>query len=253
MDSLRSSSLRYVPPNVVTCVGLTAGLLSIRATIAGDYVSAAWFIFLSVLLDKLDGAVARWLKASSRFGMELDSLSDLITFGVAPGVLVLGIMTGPREGGPLATGGALVVLTYLGCFFYVIASALRLAKFNVVSDDYGKDYFFGLPTTACGALSALYYLVAIKYAWPVVAVQALPLVLLIFGFMMVSRLPLPKLGVRKAMWLNIMQVVCVGTSYVFGLIRIYPEFIFGCGLLYLCVGMGWGLLKRIRPPVVQAE
>ena len=253
MDRLRSSSLRYVPPNVVTCIGLTAGLLSIRETIGGDYVSAAWFIFLSVLLDKLDGTVARLLKASSRFGMELDSLSDLITFGVAPGVLVLGIMTGPREGGPLASEGVLVVLTYLGCFFYVIAAALRLAKFNVVSEDYGKQFFFGLPTTACGALSSLYYLTAVKYGAPLAVIQGLPLVLLIFGFMMVSRLPLPKLGLRTAMWINVVQVVCVGGSYVFGFIRIYPEFIFGCGLLYLFFGMGWALLKGIRPPVAQAE
>ena len=253
MDRLRSSTLRYVPPNVVTCIGMTAGLISIRESITGDFVSAAWFIMLSVLLDKLDGTVARLLKASSRFGMELDSLSDLITFGLAPGILVLAIMTGAGSAEPLATSWPLQTLTYVGCFFYVIASALRLAKFNVLTEDYGKRFFFGLPTTAAGALSCSYFLTIIKYRMPLIFIEVLPLMLLMFGFMMVSRLPLPKLGMRQARWLNVFQGGCVVVSYIFGLIRIFPEFIFGCGMTYLVFGMGWALIKGIRPPVPQAE
>ena len=183
--------------------------------------------------------------------MELDSLSDLITFGLAPGVLVLAIMTGAGEAAPLATGGPLQTLTYVGCFFYVIASALRLAKFNVLTEDYGKKFFFGLPTTAAGALICSYFLTISKYQLPLVFTQVMPLILLVFGFMMVSRLPLPKLGVREAAWINIIQGGCVILSYTFGFLRIFPGFIFGCGMAYLIFGMGWALIKGIRPPVPQ--
>ena len=249
-----AAPVRYVAPNLVTCVGLCAGLLSICETIAGDYVSAGWFIMLSVLLDKLDGGVARLLNASSRFGMELDSLSDLITFGVAPGVLVLGIMTGAGTGTVLAPPGSLMrAATYTGVFFYVIAAALRLAKFNVVSDDYGKGFFFGIPPTAAGALTSLYYLTVAKYALPLPYVLALPGVLMVFGFLMVSRIPLPKYGRRQATWLNIFQLVNIVLVYICGLARILPEYLLGCGLLYLFVGSGWALVKRVRPPVIPAS
>ncbi len=249
-----AAPVRYVAPNLVTCIGLCAGLLSICETIAGDYSAAAWFIMLSVLLDKLDGAVARLLNASSRFGMELDSLSDLITFGVAPGVLVLGIMTGGEPSGQLApAGGLLRAATYTGCFFFVIATALRLAKFNVLADDYGKDFFFGFPTTAAGALVAVSYLTAIKYGLPIMFVKALPGLLLLLGLLMVSRMPLPAYSRRQAAWLNIFQFVNFAGIYICGFFRIFPEYIMACGLLYLVVGSSWAMLKGIRPPQFHAE
>lgn len=248
-----TAAVRYVAPNLVTCIGLCAGLLSICETIAGEFVSAAWFIMLSVLLDKLDGGVARLLNASSRFGMELDSLSDLITFGVAPGVLVLGIMTGAGPGEVLAPAGSLLrAATYAGVFFYVIAAALRLAKFNVLTDDYGKDYFFGLPSTAGGALVAIYYLTVTKYGLSLVYIQVLPGMLGLYGLWMVSRLPLPKFNKRRAAWLNIFQLVNVVLIYIFGVARIFPGYIFACGALYLSVGTIWAMIKRIKPPPVQA-
>ena len=253
MESLRNSSLRFVPPNLVTCLGMTAGLMSIRESITGDFVGAAWFIMLSVLLDKLDGSVARLLKASSRFGMQLDSLSDLVTFGVAPGVWVLSMMTGAGGATPLATSVFFQVATYLGCFFYVIAAALRLAKFNVLSEDFGTQYFFGVPTTASGALSCTYFLAVTKYGLSLDFVRIMPVILLVLGLMMVSRLPVPKLGLREATWLNLFQGGCVSLCYLFGLLRIFPEFIFGCGFAYLVFGTGWGLIKGIRPPVVSTE
>ena len=145
---------RFIPPNVVTCGSIVMGLLSVSHAVSGDFRAASWFIVWCMLLDKADGTVARLLKATSRFGLELDSLSDLIAFGVAPCVLVLSVLTSRPAG---ATAGGLEgselfrVAVYAGCFFFVIASALRLAKYNVVSETYGTDFFFGLPTTSAGS------------------------------------------------------------------------------------------------------
>ena len=138
-------SWRFVPPNVVTCIGLTAGLLSVSEAVGGRFESAAWWVIICMLLDKADGTVARLLKASSRFGMELDSLADLICFCVAPAVLVLCVLAGPGRNPGLEQTALYLTGVYAGCFLFVIMGALRLAKFNVVSESYGRRFFLASP------------------------------------------------------------------------------------------------------------
>ena len=244
-------SWRFVPPNLVTCISLTAGLLGISEAVVGRFESSAWWIVLCMLLDKADGTVARLLKASSRFGLELDSLADLICFCVAPAVLVLSVLVGPGRQPGLEETAAFRSAVYAGCFLYVICGALRLAKFNVVTEGYGtqgKDYFFGFPTTPLGAFIATYYLSAVKYELPRLVLQLMPGLLFLFALLMVSRIPMPKLKVRKSLLSNILVLPHIPFFYTFGFLRIFPEYIFVFGLGYLTVGSIWGLTHGVKPP-----
>ncbi|MCX5894523.1 MAG: phosphatidylcholine/phosphatidylserine synthase, partial [Proteobacteria bacterium] len=110
----------YVLPSFLTSLSLLAGFYSIIATLNGDFIKAAWAILVSGIFDGLDGRVARITHSTTRFGVEYDSLSDLVAFGVAPGVLVYWWALKP-----LGRWG------WLAAFLYVACGAIRLARFNV--------------------------------------------------------------------------------------------------------------------------
>ena len=140
----------YILPNLVTSAGLFAGFYSIIATLNRDFRMAASMIFVAGLCDLLDGRVARLTHTSSSFGVQYDSLADVIAFGVAPGVLMHTWALRPwGQWGWLAAG------------LYVICGALRLARFNVQVATVEKRYFVGLPIPAAAAVVAstvlLYY------------------------------------------------------------------------------------------------
>jgi CDP-diacylglycerol--serine O-phosphatidyltransferase len=144
----RSVPLRSLIPNMVTLVGLCVGLTSIRMAIEGRYETALGAIALAAVLDGIDGRMARLLKASSRFGAELDSLSDFVCFGVAPAVLLY-----------LWGFGDVKSLGWIVVLVFSIAAALRLARFNVALDEPGKPiwqsaFFVGVPVPA-GAIIVL--------------------------------------------------------------------------------------------------
>jgi CDP-diacylglycerol--serine O-phosphatidyltransferase len=244
-----ASRWRYVLPNLVTCASISAGMLSIAEAVNASFESAAWFALLCVLLDKLDGTVARMLGASSRFGIEMDSLSDLIGFGVAPSVLILAFLSGQSAATPLAAAQPLYrAAVYLACILYVVAAALRLAKFNILTEVYGGHFFFGIPTTVCGALLMTYFLTTRKYGAPAWALELMPAFMLVLALLMVSRIPLPKVGKRRTLFMNIFTLVNVALVYIFGLLRIFPEYLLGVAVVYLLVGTAWAMSKRVRPP-----
>lgn len=168
-------------PNLVTIAGMCLGLTSIRYAMVGMYETAAVLILLSALIDGLDGLIARRLRATSEFGAELDSLSDFLCFGVAPGVLTYRFAMG--EGNAL---GWVFVLVYAA------AACLRLARFNVMrgEDGAGKTHFTGVPAPA-GAMLALLpvYLSLSGWADVRLAPMAVALWLGLVGVLMISRLP----------------------------------------------------------------
>lgn len=137
----RMIPVRMMVPSFVTLLGLCAGLTSIRMSIEGRWELALAAIVVAALLDGIDGRVARLLKASSRFGAELDSLADFVNFGVAPAIMVFtwGL-------------GDLKSLGWICVLLFALASALRLARFNVAIDDdkprWQSNYFSGMPTPA---------------------------------------------------------------------------------------------------------
>jgi len=133
----------YVLPNIFTSASLFSGFFAIIAAIQQRYETAAIAILVSWLFDALDGKIARLTNTTSRFGTEYDSLSDLVAFGVAPGILAFKWALEPFGR-----------LGWLACFMYVICGALRLARFNVQKNGVEAGYFKGLPIPAAAGFIA---------------------------------------------------------------------------------------------------
>lgn len=133
----------YLLPNLFTTGSLFAGFYGIIATMNGRYDVAAWFILISSIFDALDGKVARMTGTTSRFGVEYDSLADLVAFGVAPGLLMYSWALKPFG-----------KLGWLAAFLYVVCGALRLARFNVQVDTVESKRFLGLPIPAAASMVA---------------------------------------------------------------------------------------------------
>lgn len=124
----------YILPNGLTLCGMFFGFFSILASLKGDYVLAAWMILVANIFDGLDGWVARLTNTATRFGIELDSLSDLVAFGVAPSIMMFNWVLYP-----FGRLGAAVAFLYVSC------GALRLARYNVQMVSTEKKYFTGMP------------------------------------------------------------------------------------------------------------
>ena len=174
--------------NVITCVSLVCGLASIIFSIESRASFAAWAIIFSVILDGIDGLVARANFASSDFGKELDSLADIVCFGVAPAVLCYVFM-------PLPGGFFLITLAL---FAYLICCMLRLAKYNITAKKKSADYFLGLPVTASGGILAAFVLVHVQHLMMPSKGIFFSLIL-VLSFLMVSNIKYLNLrGLRQA-------------------------------------------------------
>lgn len=175
---------RLLAPNVVTLLALCLGLTAMRLVVEGKLETATICILIAAALDGVDGRLARLLKGTSRFGAELDSLSDFVNFGVATGyVLWIFVLH------DLKSFGWIIVLT-LAC-----AMALRLARFNVMIDDpnrpdWQKNFFVGMPAPA-GAITAMLPLYLQFIGVPVADYGALPvgIYILFIAFLTISRIP----------------------------------------------------------------
>src|SRR6266511_1087951 len=135
-----------VVPSLFTLFNLFFGIWAMVLATRGEFYRAAWFIVYAGILDILDGRVARISGTGTRFGAELDSLVDIVSFGVAPAFLMYQIEF--VSGGPAA---------WIFCYFYVMAAAIRLARFNITQAGRPKTYFIGLPSPAAGMTLATYY------------------------------------------------------------------------------------------------
>lgn len=219
---------RYLPPNLATFVSVCVSVAAIRTSQLGDNDSAAWLVMLSMLVDKVDGSLARALNAQSRFGVEMDSFADFVAFGLTPGLLM---MSGQDQVLSLAAAPALL---YIGCCL------ARLVRFNIV--DAGNDGFRGLPSTASGGLVALVILLGHKYQ-----VEALPLILqivaVVLGLAMVSAIPLPKPGRTGSRALDAIFVAGLLTAAVLIVLRQLPEVILSIAMVFLSVGLVVGQRK----------
>lgn len=143
----------YLLPNLFTTATLFGGFYAIVASLRGDFTAAAVAIFAGMVADTLDGRVARLTNTQTDFGKEYDSLSDMVTFGLASGVVIYifalrGLVDTLPYGGKLA---------WLAAFVYTACAALRLARFNVSTHlSGGKGYFFGLPSPSAAGVTAGY-------------------------------------------------------------------------------------------------
>ncbi|SIS84300.1 CDP-diacylglycerol--serine O-phosphatidyltransferase [Phaeovulum vinaykumarii] len=225
-------------PNLVTMTAMCLGLTSIRFVFAERFEIALVLLILAAVLDGLDGLIARRLRATSDFGAELDSLSDFLCFGVAPGLLIYRFSLSSADGG-LASLGWVFVLVYVCC------ACLRLARFNVARDEPTPDgvkHFTGVPSPA-GAMLALFP--AFLAQAGVVDLSAAPMLVALWlgivGALMISRIPTfsPKaMKVPRAWsrWSLLLTAVVVGMLFT----RFWLFFVVA-DLLYLA-----GLLQAVR-------
>jgi len=167
--------LKSVIPNALTALNLILGIGAIVSTFNGAFYQAALFIVAAMISDGLDGRVARYLNASSEFGKELDSLCDLVSFGVAPAILAYAFLLKDLPG---MTG-------YVIAAFFATCGALRLARFNV-NTGVVKGYFMGLPIPAAGCVVATFIMLGIKPSgW------LFPIMVSICAYLMVSTIKYP--------------------------------------------------------------
>ncbi|NYS24302.1 CDP-diacylglycerol--serine O-phosphatidyltransferase [Rhodobacteraceae bacterium 2376] len=206
----RNLSLVRLMPNLVTILGLCAGLSAIRFTLDARFEVAAALIIFAALLDAVDGLVARRLNAASDFGAELDSLADFVNFGVAPGVLVFGYALQADFAGP----GWIFVLVFAVC------ACLRLARFNINRDSpksKGRQFFTGVPAPA-GAMLGLFpvFLGLAHLAEPQKAPLLVAIWLAAVGLLMVSTLPTPSI---KGLWVPREKApyLLIATAFLVGL------------------------------------
>ncbi len=242
---LHLSILRYTVPNAVTALSLLLGVASIITSQLGDLETAAWFIVWCGLLDTVDGVVARALKATSSFGAEFDSMADLVSFGVAPAVLAL--HAGMQLGGVEYGSNAFMLLAGASGVF-VLAGAMRLARFNLPTSKPPQGWFFGVPITACGG-GLLSSMVLVLIYYPQLALSLplhryLPILLFVLAILMVSRLLFPKATVRDSMWINGFQFVNLGLIFYCGITRSFPEYLFGIGVVLLIGGIIAGRITK---------
>jgi len=224
-----------VMPSLFTLFNLFFGIWSMVLATRAEFYRAAWFIVFAGILDTLDGRVARLSGTGTRFGAELDSLVDIVSFGVAPAFLMYQIEF--ASGGPAA---------WIFCYFYVMAAAIRLARFNVTQAGRAKEHFIGLPSPAAGMTLATYYPFT-QTDW-FEALRGLPWHLLLTFLMialtilMVSNVhypTLPRAGFRSARGLLGLTLILV--ILVFGIWQ-HDVFLFPLGILYMTYGVGRAVL-----------
>ena len=185
-QKLTSLPFRKIAPNIVTLLALCAGVTSIRYSIQADWSKAVLCIFIAAFFDLLDGRVARMLKGSTKFGAELDSLSDFVSFGVAPSILLY--------------QWTLFDLPKFGWFFCLLMSigmAMRLARFNTMLDaepqpEYWNHFFVGVPAPAAAALAMMPIMISFDFPdwnWLIRSNAFCATLLVIVTLLMVSRIP----------------------------------------------------------------
>ncbi len=151
-------NLTWLLPNLLTLSALMCGMYAIRLALVGRFEAAVFLVTIATIFDALDGRMARLFKSSSEFGAQLDSLSDMVAFGVVPALLLY--LFALHDGGHIA---------WMACLFYTSCCALRLARFN--SEIYDKpswsaNYFTGIPAPAAGLLVLWPLVGSFEFDWP---------------------------------------------------------------------------------------
>ncbi|MDR2729446.1 MAG: CDP-diacylglycerol--serine O-phosphatidyltransferase [Treponema sp.] len=218
----------YIIPSLFTCGNMSFGILSIISSINGDFIRAAWFLVAALGCDIIDGRIARMTNTTSMFGMQLDSLSDLVSFGTAPAIMMYMLVL-KNMGNP---GIAIAVL-------FVLCSALRLARFNVLAQS-GEihKHFVGLPTPASAGVIISFVLsyellAPEEYSLNFKTIPALmeliptffkvmPVVIVILSFLMVSNIPYLSFKRIKLTMVRTIELLVVLIVLII-LIVVYPQ------------------------------
>lgn len=215
---IREIPMRMVLPNLVTVLAICAGLSGIRFGFEGRFEPAVVMVLLAAFLDGIDGRLARMLKATSKFGAQMDSLADIVNFGVAPALVLYAFLL-DRAGSP----GWIAVL------LFAIACGLRLARFNVLDEDHDRpiwqsEYFVGVPAPAGAVLVMLplylsFLRVGVEPSRPAAFVATGFTVLV--AFLLVSRLPVYSGKSLKVPGDKVLPIILAVVLYIL-LLMTYP-------------------------------
>jgi CDP-diacylglycerol--serine O-phosphatidyltransferase len=262
---------RYLAPNLVTFASLTFGMLSVVASLEGRWLAAGWFVIFSVLTDKLDGFVARLVKGTSSFGVQLDSFADFLNFGIAPATLWYAYLSRPE----VALGPALRPWMIGASGVWVLAVTFRLARYNIVGDDPRcRRLFFGVPTTLMGGLLCGLFLTFLKYgadpagvvvadeeprllgglALSPAAWKVWPALVTVGALLMASTVKIPKLGLSRSKALSVFIFVNVAAGFAFGATQRFPEYLTFAASVWIVTSIVWGWFnreaRRLHPPPI---
>lgn len=228
----------YLLPNLITTANLVCGFLAMIHSIKGNFTHAAWLVIVAAICDSLDGRVARMAKATSPFGVQYDSLSDLTSFGIAPAIILYSY--------------SLHDLDRLGisiAAFYAICAALRLARFNVSAEEKDptklnkirKGYFQGMPSPASAGIVITTVMLQVETEMiPANMVLGFTALLgLTLALLMVSNIPFPSFKEvnwrsRGKAWILLIPVV-----FILSVIQAPEITLFTVGFSYLVCGLVW--------------
>ncbi len=236
----------YILPNLITLMAMFCGYYSIAASLRGDFVIAAYAILFAFVFDGLDGKVARLLDATSDFGVQMDSLSDLVAFGVAPSILVYQWVLKPYGR-----------IGWMAAFLFVACGALRLARFNVqTTKDTKSSFFVGLPIpTAAGIIASSVLFVKEVIGNPQDFSIPFTYVFLIYvlAFLMVSSLPYYSFKNLSNISIKPFNILVMFVLLIF-VVGMYPEvMLFIVMVLYILSGLLLPLFKRKKARALEGE
>lgn len=203
---------KYIP-NAITCLSLFSGCVATVFAFEGNILYAMIWIIIAAAFDFLDGFAARLLNAFSPIGKDLDSLSDMVSFGVAPGILVYRLLLQASPALPFEEFNAYI--PYLA-FVIPVFSALRLAKFNI--DTRQKTSFIGLPVPANALFvaSAAYSALPVLQSHPAAFTLGTLVTIFVFSFLLVSEIPMFSLKTKTLSWKgNELRYILIGCSLGF--------------------------------------
>ena len=274
----KNRTLRYLAPNLITSFNILLGLMAVASAFNQDYELSAWLIVYATFLDRLDGFVARLVNGSSEFGVQMDSFSDFLNFGLAPPALIYcSISSSPIL--PFQDGFERYLLM-ASCVLWVFAAAFRLARYNVTEDaptTLSIRIFFGVPTTVVGGLLATWYLALYKYAptgnafpmlgeefggpklvpsleTPIWIWNYTPVVMLIGAYLMASSIRLPKGWPTPTLFRKLIYYVPIFAGIGMGLIQLFPEYMVWPPTVWISSLLVWGAvstaMRNEQPPPV---
>jgi CDP-diacylglycerol--serine O-phosphatidyltransferase len=226
-------------PNGFTLMNLFFGVLAIVTAARGDHARAVWFIIWGAVCDAIDGRVARATNTGSRFGEELDSLVDAISFGFAPAILMYFAVL--RKDG----------LDWIFVFLYSACAVMRLARFNIEQAGRKKTYYHGLPSPVAGGVLATYFWFSQTAFYNETVISDLPWHTMVrflmagLGFLMISNVPYPVIPTFNLKTLRGALGLIAVIGLVFGLIFLPKDFFFPVGMLYVAYGVVSAVLRGL--------
>ncbi len=226
-------------PNGFTLMNLFFGVFAIVTAARGDHERAVWYIIIGAVCDAIDGRVARATGTGSRFGEELDSLVDAISFGFAPAILIYFAVL--RKDG----------LDWVFVFLFSACAVMRLARFNVEQAGRKKTYYRGLPSPVAGGVLATYFWFSQTPLYNETVISDLPWHTMVrflmagLAFLMISNVPYPTVPTFSIRTIRGVLGLVIFIGLIFGMIFLPKDFFFPVGMLYVALGVVSSFLKGL--------